>query len=489
MSPPKSADAPGGTPELRALLVGYAGELEAMNSMPTLFWIRPEKRRPLRWLRLPALNRFVQAFFVRYLDQCIGALKSGVVRRGALSVNGDAHDRDLEMLERFEQSLPSKMRIALIWPKALFGLLLVSYGLATLFQADYSKLLGGLAGAALKGDRAGAWDAFDHFARMRDTSYLSPFFRYASAAILFTWAAILLIAPLLPAFAVNRRARARLAHLERRAFAAVGASTVNGIELDLIARLLLLPAVGVSGILLLLGHEPVSVGRRVTGDVCVVLTILAAIELRVRYTKRRSTAEPRRHHLLGRISLSLVSVLGRVSLSLASVVSLLIFVSLPISMRPRSPDTWSLYVADGPRHPWYEETGWIYDIYFAVTAIERDVECNDTYGRFVGDGDPQFLRFSLETWSSVDQFAEPAAAHWLTLHHWSVLDDRGSARRLRYMHPACGRGTAAISQPVIPGDHTTTVVVVSAPKSAAFLRLSAESYPATWQWRIPPNKR
>ena len=53
------------------------------------------------------------------------------------------------------------------------------------------------------------------------------------------------------------------------------------------------------------------------------------------------------------------------------------------------------------------------------------------------------------------------------------------------MHTKCGRGTEAVAEPVVPGAHTSTSVVVSAPKDAAILQLDIPSYRGVWQWPIP----
>ena len=129
-------------------------------------------------------------------------------------------------------------------------------------------------------------------------------------------------------------------------------------------------------------------------------------------------------------------------------------------------------------HAWFEEVN------FMVTAIMPNAACHDPY-RPLEPGE-QFLRFDLEVWSTVDQFVDPAIASGLSLHHWSVESSHVVLERDLYMYTKCGDGTEAISQPIIPGTHTKTVVVINAPKSAMFLQLERPTYYGVWRWPIPP---
>jgi hypothetical protein len=54
-----------------------------------------------------------------------------------------------------------------------------------------------------------------------------------------------------------------------------------------------------------------------------------------------------------------------------------------------------------------------------------------------------------------------------------------------YMYTKCSDDTEAISQPVVPAAHTKTVVVINAPKPAAFLQLDTP-FDEVWRWRVPP---
>ena len=130
------------------------------------------------------------------------------------------------------------------------------------------------------------------------------------------------------------------------------------------------------------------------------------------------------------------------------------------------------------------ENAWFEQVHFRVTAIMPDAACHDPY-RPLGSGE-QFLRFDLEVWSTVDQFVDPEIARGLSLRHWSVESNQGVLEKDLYMYTKCGDGTEAISQPIIPGTHTKTVVVINAPKSAAFLQLDMPTYYGVWRWPIPP---
>jgi hypothetical protein len=141
---PESAQVSTGTDELRALLVGYAGALETINDGPAILWTKLKGPRLLRWLRVPAPRGLVRTLLVRHLSRCVSALKCSVARRAALGDDAAGPKRDLEMLEEFEQSVPPKLRLALIWPLGLLGVLLVAYSLATFSRARFSQLLGDL---------------------------------------------------------------------------------------------------------------------------------------------------------------------------------------------------------------------------------------------------------------------------------------------------------------------------------------------------------
>ena len=237
----------GGTEQLRALLVGYAGALETINDAPAILWTKLEGPRLLRWLRVPAPRRLVRILLVRHLSRCVSALKCSVARRAALGDDAAGPKRDLEMLEQFEQSLPPKLRLALIWPVGLLGVLLVAVILANYFGAAYSKLLGDLATAAVNLDRTAAMVAVERAHRRAIVSGVPEEGLYAAAAAVVAWSAMLVIVLLLPAFAAKRQLLAPLAGPEARGFAALDARPVHDVQLDLIAYLLLLPAVALLG--------------------------------------------------------------------------------------------------------------------------------------------------------------------------------------------------------------------------------------------------
>ena len=238
----------GGTDELRALLVGYAGALETINDAPAILWTKLEGPRLLRWLRVPAPRGLVRTLLVRHLSRCVSALKCGVAGRVALGDDAAGPKRDLEMLERFEQSLPTRLRLALIWPLGLLGVLLVAFSLANFSGLGFRKLLGDLTTAAVNLNRTAAIAAFQSAHRYALVNHMPEAKFFAEAAMIVAWSAALVIVPLLPAFAAKRQLLAPLAGLEARGFAALGARTVHDVQLDLIAYLLLLPAVALLGI-------------------------------------------------------------------------------------------------------------------------------------------------------------------------------------------------------------------------------------------------
>ena len=465
----------GGTDELRALLVGYAGALETINDAPAILWTKLEGPRLLRWLRVPAPRGLVRTLLVRHLSRCVSALKCGVAGRVALGDDAAGPKRDLEMLERFEQSLPTRLRLALIWPLGLLGVLLVAFGLANFSGLGFRKLLGDLTTAAVNLNRTAAIAAFQSAHRYALVNHMPEAKFFAEAAMIVAWSAALVIVPLLPAFAAKRQLLAPLAGLEARGFAALGARTVHDVQLDLIAYLLLLPAVALLGIFAILvdfGTPTVNAYSRAFGAVVIALTILAGVGLLARYAERRAGAQ-RRHGRITRLSLRL----ARLSLRLVSVLSLGFLVALMGFGREKfGPDVWPKQVGE---RAWFEEVN------FMVTAIMPNAACHDPYRPL--ESGQQFLRFDLEVWSTVDQFVDPAIASGLSLHHWRVANSHlVSENYPLYMYTKCGDGTEAISQPIIPGTHTKTVVVINAPKSAMFLQLERPTYYGVWLWRIPP---
>jgi len=460
-----SAGVSGGTDELRALLVGYASALETINDAPAILLAKLEGPRLLRWLRVPAPRGLVRTLLVRHLSRCVSALKCSVGSRAALGGDAAGPKRDLEMLERFEQSLPTRLRLALIWPLGLLGVLLVAYILANFFKAGYSTLLGDLTTAAVNLNRTAAIAAFAGAHRRAQVSGNPEAGLYAGAAMVVTWSAVLVIVALLPAFAVKRQLLARWAGLESCAFAAFGARPVHDVELDLIAYFLQLPTVALFGIVALLYHGAAQVAFWALGGILVALTVLAGVELRARYATRRAGTQ-RRHGRITRLSLRLVSVLSLVILVAAG----------SYGHENTDPKLYTMLVGD---------RGWFEGVNFRVTAIEPNAACHDPY-RALKPGQ-QFLRFDLEVWSTVDQFVDPGIASGLSLRHWSVANShRVLEKDPLYMYTKCGDGTEAISQPIIPGNHTKTVVVISAPKPAAFLQLDVPTYYGVWRWHIPP---
>jgi hypothetical protein len=93
------AEVSGGTEELRALLLGYAGALETIDGAPPVLWAGLERPRILRWLRFPAPRALVSTLLVRHVSRCISTLKRGGARRVALADDPPGPLRDLRMLE------------------------------------------------------------------------------------------------------------------------------------------------------------------------------------------------------------------------------------------------------------------------------------------------------------------------------------------------------------------------------------------------------
>jgi hypothetical protein len=80
------AEVSGGTEDLRALLLGYAGALETICGAPPVLWAGLERPRILRWLRFPAPRALVSTLLVRHVSRCISSRQH---RRPAVSRRGN----------------------------------------------------------------------------------------------------------------------------------------------------------------------------------------------------------------------------------------------------------------------------------------------------------------------------------------------------------------------------------------------------------------
>jgi hypothetical protein len=473
------AELPGVTPELRSLLAGYTDALDRLNNAPIVSWVKPGKPWLPHWLASPALRYFSSVLFVRYLYRCVDSLKSGVMRRDVVSDSADEHHGDLEMLDHFEESLPPRLRLALISPVGLMAVLSVAYLLAWWCHAGYRNLLGDLMTAAVNLNWTAAIAAFQNAHRLAALQHPYEAYFFAGAAMIVAWSSIVAIMPLLPAFYVVRRKRAQLADAEATAFAAVGARIVHEIELDLVVRLLLILATTLLGAAAVTQAltQSINVYNSVIGAISVVLTFLAVIELGACYRERRNG--------IGRCR----SVATKMSFAMVAVLSTGLFFGLPSWERKSNLENivWQQRVATNPPKPDDSDhtRGWLTDqLSFLVTNIQQNAQCVEPHGILIDNA--QYLQFDLEVWSNVDQFANQATAYALALPHWSVRDIRGNSTGSLYMHAKCGGGKAAIVQPIVPGTHTITAVVVSAPKDAYCLELDVPAYRGVWRWTIPP---
>lgn len=95
------------------------------------------------------------------------------------------------------------------------------------------------------------------------------------------------------------------------------------------------------------------------------------------------------------------------------------------------------------------------------------------------------MRFDLDVESRVDEFSDRTLAHVLSLSHWSVAGSDGVPGRDIYIYTKCSDGTEAIAQPIVSGTHTKPVVVINAPKQAAFIQLDLPHH-GVLRWRILP---
>lgn len=472
-------DLSGVTPELRALLTAYSRAVDEVNDSRAVSLVGSQNRRLPHWLALPTARYFVSAFLLRYLYRCVDGLKSSIMRHAVEANAATENNDDLRMLQNFEESLPPRRRLALLLPVGILLVLSVAYVLAWTCQAGYRDLLGDLMTATLSVNRSAVIAAFSNAHRLAPLRGPLEAYFFAGAAMIVSWSAVAVMVPLLPAFYVVRRKRERLADLEAKAFAAVGARPVNEIELDLVVRLLLILAIALLCIpaatqALTPNSTYIRIGSGVLGAISVALTILAAIELNACYGERRQRT--------GHCRTSAT----KISFAVVVLVSVCLFAIISIRQRTQNRENFVWYrdiasLADNGN----DARGWLTNqLSFLVTGIQQNAQCAEPHGILIDQA--QYLEFDLEVWSDVDQFANQATAYALALPHWSVEDRQGKPTGSLYMHAKCGHGTAAIVQPIVPGTHSITAVVVSAPKEAVCLRLDIPSYHGVWKWAIPP---
>jgi hypothetical protein len=122
------------------------------------------------------------------------------------------------------------------------------------------------------------------------------------------------------------------------------------------------------------------------------------------------------------------------------------------------------------------------DIQFTVTVIQQGAPCESPTNPLKPD--EQTLRFDLDVSSKLDKFRWQGIEYALNLQNWGVIDKEGILHSDLVRNYSCGDGDAAISDAIIPGTHTKTEVVVTAPKDAAFLRLNNPGM-GGWKWAIP----
>ena len=318
----QSTKVAGGTEELHALLCSYSDILARIDKSPGMLWAPTDRSRNPRWWRFPAPRALVRTLLARRISRCVCALRRHAARRVALTNEAPAPLRDLNMLERFEQSLPPGPRLSLIAPIALLGTMLIAFLFAFGLGSSLKTLLGGLTTAAVDLDRGKALDAFKN-------DHIQPHL-YAGVALYITWSVVLVIALLLPAFAVKRQMLQGAQDIEARVFAAFDCSRVNDFEPGLFAQVLLTAQVAVIGAGMvvfapammhdLMQDAPlpgfmyffVLTIFYLMGVGLLCLTAAAAVELRSRYAQRRAGAA-RQHvglRIITAVSLWLVVVIA-----------------------------------------------------------------------------------------------------------------------------------------------------------------------------------
>ena len=119
------------------------------------------------------------------------------------------------------------------------------------------------------------------------------------------------------------------------------------------------------------------------------------------------------------------------------------------------------------------------DVDFTVTAIQQGYDCDDTSLR--PGPDEQWLRFDVVATARAE-FAFTWSATALALTNWTIEGPDGKTPATTTMSNQCSTGRVPVLDPLTPGAHITTGVVVVAPKPASVLRLDVDEL--SWQWRI-----
>lgn len=445
--------------ELQTLLAAYARTLEAIDDGPSVLWVSP-RRRLLHWVGVPAPRLLVRTFLRRHVSRSVAALKRKAACRAALADDESTSQRDLKLLEQFEQSLPKALGLAAIWPLALLAGLSVAYLLGTyVLRIADRGLLGALVSASVNLDRQAAIGAF------KDRPFGPDLFLGTMTVV--ACSVLFVILPLLPAFLYKRQKLGELACAEKSAFAALGARRVYDFEFDLFTVLILVTPLALLGV--------VSLGLAVTGVVAnqwpVTILLLAPVvpayvALRARYSRRRGGAA---RAIWG-------GCLNCLSLILAGVISIAVVICATF-LSQHHPSISAMEVGELVVGP---------ELSFTVTSIEQNAACNDPF-RPLKPGE-QFLRFDLDVSSEVDQFTSTTAASSLNIRHWSVTGRNGVRESALYVYAKCGDESEDVSRAVVPGTHTRPVIVVSAPLPAEFLQLDV-GHGDAMRWRIPPAVR
>lgn len=125
------------------------------------------------------------------------------------------------------------------------------------------------------------------------------------------------------------------------------------------------------------------------------------------------------------------------------------------------------------------------DVDFTIVAIQQDAQCDDPYGGPL-KADQQFVKFDVEI-QTAQHFMFPDSESALFLQNWGIgLADGVDKNLVEHSMDGCGD---QISKFLVPGEHETKSVVVTAPKPATTLRLYQDAAGNGWTWDIPPAGR
>ena len=146
------------------LLSGYQEALDSALHSPVVRLIPLTSSGGGRLIGAPRLRLFLGYFVVLHVRRALGALKRRMHRAAVLADDPRRFEREIKLVERFEESLPGIPSRSLLAALAAL-VLLVSYGAASMAGASHDDLrpFGAVISAVAQLDRGGVMDALGEY--------------------------------------------------------------------------------------------------------------------------------------------------------------------------------------------------------------------------------------------------------------------------------------------------------------------------------------